>query len=200
MDHNPNKKFIRQAADGDTAAFDDITKIYLADVYRYLVWLTKDAQKAEDITQDTFVKAWRSIQKSDTARPFLPWLLRIARNCAFDFFRKKVITPFSALTDHEQHFFLRQASSIPTPDETARQNERAQLVQAILNTLSANYREVIVLHYLEGLSVPEVAQVLNLSQETARTRLRRARALFRESLERHENNTMAGNIEPSLAK
>lgn len=174
--------YIQQALTGDTASFDELVKKYLPDVYRYLLWLTHDSETASDITQEAFVRAWQKLNKFDTAQSFKPWLLRIARNRAYDHLRRKVIIPFSYLSQAEEYHVRQTADTAPQPAAHAQSLEQAEHVQAVLDKLPVKYREALVLHYLEELTTPEIAEVLNVNHETVRTRLRRARAMFRETL------------------
>lgn len=172
---------VQQALIGDTTSFDELTKKYLPDVYRYILWLTHDSDTASDVTQEAFVRAWQKLKKFDTAKTFKPWLLRIARNCAYDHLRRKIIIPFSHLSDAEEHYVTQTADAAPRPAAITQNLEQAERVQEVLDNLPIKYREVLILHYLEDLTTPEIANVLNLNYETIRTRLRRARALFREN-------------------
>lgn len=176
-----DNSYVQQALTGNKVAFDVLVKTYLPDVYRYLLWIVHDSDTAQDIAQDAFVRAWQNLKKFDSARSFKPWLLRIARNCAYDHFRRKAIMPFSHLSETEKYYVGQTADTAPQPDVNAQSLEQVEHVQTALGMLPAKYREVLVLHYLEELTTPEIANVLNLNHETVRTRLRRARALFRDT-------------------
>ena len=174
--------YVQKALTGNKDAFDELVKIYLPDVYRYLLWIVHDSNTAQDIAQEAFVRAWQNLKKFDSARPFKPWLLRIARNCAYDHLRRKEIIPFSHLSEAEEYYVRQTVDTAPQPATHAHNLEQAEHVQAMLDRLPVKYREVLMLHYLEELTTPEIANMLSLNHETVRTRLRRARALFRETL------------------
>lgn len=182
--------YVQQALTGDRNAFDELVKIYLPNIYRYLLWITHNSDTAQDIAQEAFIRAWQNLKKFDSDRPFKPWLLRIARNCAYDHLRKKTIIPFSHLSEAEEHYVSQIPTKASQPQEQAANNEQATHVQAILDQLAPKYREVLILHYLEELAAPEIADVLNLNHETVRTRLRRARTLFRETLTAQDGTFM----------
>jgi RNA polymerase sigma-70 factor (ECF subfamily) len=180
------EKVIEEAKTGSQEAFESLVKQYLPIVYRYIARLTGDRHLAEELSQETFIRAWKNIGQFETGKPIKPWLMRIARNCAFDSLRKKKTVAFSSLSEPEQY----RLENIPTknlsPIELAEKREKKELVKNILDRLSENEREVLVLHYLEELTVPEIAQILNKQEETVRTRLRRARASFRGEKEKSE--------------
>lgn len=179
-------KLIEKAKDGSQEAFESLMKQHLPIVYRYTARLTGDQHLAEELSQETFIRAWKNIGRFETGKPIKPWLMRIARNCAFDSLRKKKTVAFSSLSEPEQY----RLENIPTenlsPTELMEKKEKKELVKNILDRLSGDEREVLVLHYLEELTVPEIAQILKKPEETVRTRLRRARASFREEKEGNE--------------
>jgi RNA polymerase sigma-70 factor, ECF subfamily len=175
-----DNQLISQALAGDNSAFDQVVSHYLPDIYRFVYWITHDTKSAEDITQDTFIKAWQNLKKFDTQKPFKPWLLRIAHNCAIDHLRKKSFTPFTHLSEAEQALIHQQPNSSPSPEQTTHLNEQNLHIQIALDSLPIKYKEVLVLNYLEGYSASEIGVILKISHETVRTRLRRARILFRK--------------------
>jgi len=190
---------VQQTLRGNTVAFDELVKIYLPDVYRYLLWLAHDSDTAQDITQEAFIRAWKNLKKFDATKSFKPWLLRLARNAAYDHMRQKAVLPFSRLSEQEEYYVNQIQDTTLLPVEQTVNNERSAEVQTVLSQLSVKYREVLVLHYFEELAAPEIADVLNLSHETVRTRLRRARALFRKSFEQsgYETNPLTTLLNPA---
>lgn len=184
--------YVQQALTGNKTAFDELVKIYLPDVYRYLLWITHDSDTAQDIAQETFIRTWQNLNSFDSARPFKPWLLRIARNTAYDYLRRKVVLPFSHLSKQEEYYISQLPTAAPQPQEHFANNEQTAQIRAVLNRLPPKYREVLTLHYLEELTAPEIAGVLNLNHETVRTRLRRARTAFRTAFE--QSSLTLGNF------
>ncbi len=199
---NREQTLILKAQAGETGAFDELVTIYLPQVYRYLWWLVRDEATAQDLTQETFVRGWKSLHKIDPNRPWRAWLLRIARNCAYDYFRKKSTVPFSRLMETEDYQINQAVDEADLPDEQAEKNELAQQTRVILDELPTKYREVLMMHYLDDLSVSEIAQALNVSGETIRTQLRRGRLLFKKAWQTnlgHDINTVRPlNLAPGL--
>jgi RNA polymerase sigma-70 factor (ECF subfamily) len=173
---------------GEKAAFDIMVVKYLPLVYRYLHRLVGNKENAEELSQESFIRAWKNIHLFDVQKTFKPWLLRIARNCAFDYFRKKKTLPFSSLSETEQFQLENTPTKNASPKELAEKNENAVLVSTLLSLLSDSEKEVLTLHYLDELTVPEIAVILKKPEETIRTRLRRAREAFREAKTKNDKS------------
>lgn len=171
---------IIDAQNGDEVAFAELVKQNLPLAYRYLFRLTGNEATAEDLAQETFISVWKNLSRFDIEKPFRPWLYRIARNCAFDFLRKKNTVPFSYLSEQEQLKLETLPDNSTSPANTAEKHETKALVTKLLSKLSEIEREILTLHYLDELTVPEISEVLKKPEETIRTRLRRARDAFRE--------------------
>lgn len=163
--------------------FDELVKSYLPSVYRYLLTMLRQKEAAEDMAQEAFMRAWQHIGSYDTSKPFKPWILRIARNCALDSLRKKQLLSISLLDRQEQNTLEQIPDISPIPHEAAVTNETKEDIKTALQSLKYDYQEILTLHYLEDLTVPDIAQMLEIPLETARTRLRRGRAALREILQ-----------------
>jgi RNA polymerase sigma-70 factor (ECF subfamily) len=181
MTDSTDRYLLGAVQNGDNASFDEIVKRYLPLVYRYLLRLTQNTHLAEDLTQETFIRAWKNISRFDTAKPLKPWLMNIAHNGAIDVLRRKKVSSFSSLSEAEQFQVSNIIDRVPTPHRQAEQADTAAYVENILSALTANDREVLTLHYLEELPANEIAIILNMPLETVRTRLRRARTAFRNA-------------------
>lgn len=167
----------------DQLEFDALVRQYLPLVYSYLARLTHDAPLAEDLTQETFIRAWKNIRSFDIDKPFKPWLMRIARNCALDTLRRKQTVAFSSLSAAEYAQVESLAHIAATPLQHAQAAETATRITEALRRLTPLEQEVLTLHYLDELSTREIAEVLSLPLETVRSRLRRARQAFRSIIE-----------------
>lgn len=187
------KEVIQSIQNGNKDLFDNLVNDYLSLVYRYLVRLTGDAQLAEDLSQETFIRVWKNIYRFEIDKPFKPWLMRIARNTAYDALKKRKIIPFSKLSTEELEFIDSIKDTQPAPSELAQQGEVATHVNETLTKLTDTEKEVLVLHYLEEMPVTEIASFLKVPVETVRTRLRRARQAFRR-----ENGEEPGLPSPSV--
>lgn len=182
------------AQKGDETAFAELVKENLPLIYRYLFRLTGNQVVAEDLAQETFVRVWKNLARFNPDKPFRPWLYRIARNCAYDFLRKKNTVPFSYLSENEQLKLESLPDNKVSPAETAEKTETAALVNTLLSELSETEREILTLHYLDELTVPEIAEILKKPEETVRTRLRRAREAFREAKVENEPSSIPAPV------
>jgi RNA polymerase sigma-70 factor (ECF subfamily) len=162
--------------------FDGVIREHLPAVYGYLLRFTGSKETAEDVAQETFIRAWRHWKKYDSTKPLKPWLLAIARNAALDAVRKKNIIPFSFLATEAYEGIFDVPDDSASPADVAAAGERRQEVHRQLAAIKPAYREVLTLHYIDEMSVPEVANILKLPLETVRTRLRRARQALRGQL------------------
>ena len=160
---------IRHAANGDAAAWEPLVLAHQEAVFRLSYLLLGDPDDAEDIAQETFLRAWNHLKRFDTTRPLRPWLLSIASNLASNR-RRSAGRYLSALT----RAFRNEPSSIPSIEEkSTRQMEASHLWQAV-QTLSAPDQQIVYLRYFLDLSVGETAEVLRIAEGTVKSRLSRA--------------------------
>jgi RNA polymerase sigma-70 factor (ECF subfamily) len=148
---------------------------YQRPVISLLVRLTGDAALAEDLAQETFVKAFRNLAAFDATRRLSAWILRIAHNVGIDAMRRRRVRIVS--TDARPSGGPAQAPEPPAPampDPVEQQALRGALQDAMA-TLRSDQREAIVLRYEEGLSFEEIGQVLGIPEVTARSHVHRAR-------------------------
>ncbi len=134
-----------------------------------------DAELAADLTQETFLDAWRDLERLADGRAVAPWLYRIARNNLLPHWRRRqpVSLDDLAAADGAEPHPLRQADPTPTCDERA-------LIAQVLSGLSTPLQEALLLHCQQGLTSEEVGQALAISGEAARKRIGRAKTQFRQ--------------------
>lgn len=159
-------------------SWDDIVAQHSARVYRLAYRLTGNQHDAEDLTQDVFVRVFRSL---DTYRPgtFEGWLHRITTNLFLDRMRRKQRIRFDALSDDASaRLTSREAGPAQTYDDTHLDDD----VQRALDSLAPAYRAAVVLCDIEGLTYEEIADILDVKLGTVRSRIHRGRAQLREQL------------------
>ena len=165
----PEPETIRRARAGDLRAFESLVREYQADVWRFAYHLTRNRAAAEDVTQEAFLRAYRALHSYKGQAKFTSWLLRIARNCAVDAYRKtRRETPVAeqpeATMQGEGHHW-----------GSAGPEERARIHDAI-RRLPASLREPFVVIEVLGYSYEETAVILGLRIGTVKSRMHRARA------------------------
>jgi RNA polymerase sigma-70 factor (ECF subfamily) len=177
----------RSASRGDRQAFSRLVDEHKRAVHGLCHRLLRDAEEARDAAQETFVRAFTSIDTYDSAQAFAPWLLRIARNHCVDVLRRRIpdarrveldADPPEGAPDRE----LADAS-VPPPDEAMERRQTAATLSRAVDALPANYREVVQLFHVEHLSYKEIAVTLDVPIGTVMTWLHRARGRLRSALE-----------------
>ncbi len=188
-----NEELVAQYLQGDELAFKEITNRTLGNVYSFALRFTGNESDAQDIAQETFVKAWRHLAsyRPETSK-FSTWLMRIAHNTAIDYLRKKKQVPFSSFDVEEKNVL---AETVPDPallaEEALIQAEDAQTLQAAIQQLPAPQREVLLLHYTNHLTFEEIGTLLHASINTVKSRHFRALITLRKLLsQQHEGGSL----------
>ncbi len=159
--------------------WEDIVRNHSTRVYRLAYRLTGNPHDAEDLTQEVFVRVFRSLS-SYTPGTFEGWLHRITTNLFLDWARRRQRIRFEGLADEMAH---RLAGSEPTPAEVFDDSHLDDDVQAALKALPPEYRAAVVLCDIEGFSYEEIAATLGVKLGTVRSRIHRGRAQLRAALE-----------------
>ena len=161
---------------GDSKAWEDIVFEYQAPLSRYLYNMVRDKELARDLTQDTFIEAYRGIANTEGDLKLKSWLYRIATNNAIQVLRRRKIISWT--TWAEEKHDRREPESIE--DEFAQR----ELVRDVLDRLPEKYKAILLLHDYQGFKCPEISNILNISLDAAKKRLARGREMFRETYER----------------
>jgi len=179
------KKRIKQVKKGDQNAFAEIVELFKDKVYQLCYRMVGNAHDAEDIAQEAFIRAYININSYDTDRKFSTWLYRIATNLSIDRLRKRKPDYFLD-AEIEGTEGLTMYSQLPSdelqPDEMVESLEFKAWIQQEINELPVMYRSVIVLKYIEELSLKEIGEILDLPIGTVKTRIHRGREALRKRL------------------
>jgi len=171
---------VRAAQQGDAAAFTDIVRRYQKAVYRVAYGLTRNAADADDLAQETFVRAWRALDRFRPDEPLYPWLSRIAINLSYSLFRRRKRRPETSIEPLIEAG--RQWAGEEDPERDAEHRERDAKIAESFGELKEDHRAVLVLRVVEGLSYEEIARTLNVPVGTVMSRLSRARSELRAGL------------------
>jgi RNA polymerase sigma-70 factor (ECF subfamily) len=173
-----------QVAAGNESAFEVLVCRHASGVSRYLRSMVKDAERALDLTQETFLKVWLKADRFKPTAPFRAWLYKLARNTAISDLRKarvREVLNLSWPTRDSGEFD--PAWSGRGPEEATLATEVRQLVGEQLQRLPQKLRETFVLADVEGLSMTELARVTGSPEGTVKARLHRARRALRQALD-----------------
>ena len=178
-----DKKLVENSLAGDNEAYAELLNRYLKPVYNFLQTFIRDPEVLDDLTQITFIKAWKNLKRFDPEKNFKTWIFVIAKNTAYDFFRKKKTLPFSAFANEEGNNYLENvATDEILPQEILEKVEQEKNFDEKINELSDHYRNVLLLHYKENISFKEISQILDIPYSTIKSRHQRALAKLKSIL------------------
>ena len=178
-------QLILQTREGDRRAFDLLVKRYQKRVYFLALRMARDHDAADDIAQETFVRAYFAIGSFTLGRNFYTWLYRICMNLSINHIkRRKFAVPASQMSDESDP--LEQAASAPNPSEALLSKEKTARIESAIDSLSPKYKAVLVLRAYEDMSYEDIARTLDISVGTVMSRLFRAREKIRDVLEEDE--------------
>lgn len=178
-----DEALVAQHLQGDAQAFAELVTRYTAPVFNFAARLTGDRAEAENVTQETFLRAYAALPRSRTDLAFKPWLFQIAVNLCRDLARKKRPAAFAELAQ-EDGVAPEETIEDPAPLllDTVAERELEQALARAVAALPETYRAVVTLRYTEGLSYEDMAAALGLPVNTVRTHLFRAKAMLRQML------------------
>ncbi len=185
---NPEMELVRRAQQGDTAAFGELVSKYERRVYRMARQITQSDEDAEDVLQDSFLKAFEHLGSFQGQSKFYTWLTRIAVNESLMKLRKRKTDRTVSLDENietEEDDIVREiAVWDDTPELKYSQTEMRQILDSAIQSLKPIFRTVFILRDVEELSTEETAEALGLSIAAVKSRLLRARLQLRERLTR----------------
>lgn len=178
---------VRAAAGGDRQALERLLMRAQEVALRFSVTVCGHVADAEDVMQEALLKTYRYVDRIRDPEAFRPWLYRTVRNACLMKRRRRVDEPATLLSLDEgprgqPEGRMDVPDSAKTPDEIAMNRWLGRRLRQALKTLPSQYRVVVLLREVEGLSTREVADVMGVTEANVKTRLHRARAMLRESL------------------
>jgi RNA polymerase sigma-70 factor, ECF subfamily len=183
---------VRRCIGGDAAAWEEIVQRYHRRIYNVCYRFAGDAENAQDLTQEVFIKMYRTLNTYDSGKgAFMTWVTTITRNLLVDHFRK---TKGDRLTDsidqpvseHEdaQPLSAQIADSALPPDAAVQSRETREMVHLALQKLSPELREAVILRDLQDMDYREIASALRVPEGTVKSRINRGRAELARLLQR----------------
>lgn len=174
------KKQIEKAKVGDQVAFTSLLDYYWNEVYGFMLQRTENETDAEDITIETFAKAFDKISTYNPEFQFNTWLIAIAKNVHIDMLRKKKSTLFLDITDEEDNQAYNVADSSPSAEDDLITEQNLSRLLQFIKELKPHYQEVIQLRYFQELSYQEISEQLEEPLSNVKVKLLRAKKLLAE--------------------
>ncbi len=181
------KHILAKARKGDVTAFEKLVTLYERRVYAAALRSSASPEDAADITQEVFLRAWKSLDTFRGNSGFATWLFRITANMCVDFARRRQSQPQTQALTVEDDFERPIPDNNPTPEEHLDNMELGRELAAALNEVSEDHRRIVLLRDVSGLSYTEIADALEISEGTVKSRLSRARLALRDILLRRGN-------------
>ncbi len=170
------------AARDDVDAFGEIVERYEQPLLRYVLRLSDITQEeAEEVLQETFIKAWKNINEFDEGQKFSSWIYRITHNETISEYRKRKARGSKQRVEWDEELFANLPGDIAVPRDVDRRLDAASIRQAV-TWLPDNYRNAIILRYLEEKSYDEIADILRMPLGSVATLVNRAKKMLRDRL------------------
>lgn len=191
-DNQAVNALVRRCVSGDAAAWQDIVQQYHRRIYNICYRFSGSSEDASDLTQEVFIKIYRTLSTFDTTRAsFMTWVTTVTRNLLVDHFRKG---KYDRITDSldappaSQEEGLTMAEQLedrgPSPESRVRSQETKKLVHEGLKRLSPELREAVILRDLQDMDYKDIAKVLNVPEGTVKSRINRGRTELARALQR----------------
>jgi RNA polymerase sigma-70 factor (ECF subfamily) len=196
---SPDERLLRDFLAGQEDAFAELVERYSRELYIFVTRFVRNPAVAEDVVQETFVQVYQSAGGFDLSRRFRPWLYTIAANKARDHLRERqrkreiTIGAGAVRTDAGESSYLDYlADDESPPDAKLAAEEQRNIVRAIIDTLPANLREILLLGYFQRLPYKEIAEVLSIPLGTVKSRLHAAVSAFADAYQKAQTTGTHG--------
>ena len=175
---------IRRAAAQDAAAFEQLMLLHQKPVYNICYRMAGNAEDALDLSQEVFLKLWRTLTQYQFDAAFSTWLYRLTQNVCIDFLRKQKRQPTVPLETEQdgETLELPLPDSAPGPEELALHDEKRRVLAEAMQALPEEQREILILRVVNDLPYERIAEILDLQLGTVKSRLARARMQLKKIL------------------
>ncbi len=182
---------IKKAQNGDSQAFNYLIKGYFKKLYNIAYRMSNNADDAADMTQEIMIKLFKNISSYSGDSKFSTWVYRVATNTCLDELKKikrhRNYSIDKEIETDDGDFTGEIEDTAPTAEQLAEQNELKSIVKSAISMLSPDYKAIIILRDIQGLSYGEIAQVLGCTNGTVKSRISRARAQLKIIIENNFN-------------
>lgn len=191
------QELVRRAQSGEEAAFEELIRRHQQRVFGLVTGILRRRDDVEDVVQQVFLKVFVSLKRFDQRSAFSTWLYKISVNECWDYLRKRKVRPLTYEADLSEDQVSRLdgvASAENPPEDPGQLAEARDLLERMLDKLPEEDRQLLMLKEVEGFSVQELAEMLNLNVNTVKVRLFRSRARLTDVYKRRlESNTSQPN-------
>lgn len=180
-----DRAYVERALGGDEAAFAALMEKYQHGLYHHIRRMLRDKKEAEDLVQESFIKAFSALASYSSDYAFSTWLYKIATNHTIDYLRKRKLPTFSIdkpLRTKEGELEYELPDTTYRPDRHVVEDQRRELIQQAIDDLPPKYHRVIVMRHQEEKSYEEIAEELDLPLGTVKAHIFRARKLLYKHL------------------
>jgi len=175
------KELVRRTIEGDEEAFGVLVKKYRTKVFNLAYSLTRDRDAADDLAQESFIKAYFALPRFKLKSGFGTWLYRIAMNTVKDYLRKKGRIREVTFGKEIEHLVI-QEDEMERKEKKQQEEQNRRLVHEAIQSLPEKYQLILSLRDIQGFSYGEIADILNVSPGTVDSRLHRARKTLRKKI------------------
>jgi len=184
-----DQEVVLMARSGREAAYRELIRRYERPIFALLFRMVRDRELAEDLAQETFIKALNAIESYRPEFKFSSWIFKIANNAAIDHLRRRELdtlsldgSPHAATPEAMQATALQIGARQESPLDAVEAKELGGAIEAAIGRLRPEYRSCILLRHVEGRAYEEIAEILDLPLGTVKTYIHRARNELRQSL------------------
>lgn len=178
MDHDEEVLLVARAKQGDIEAFEALYEMHKTAIYRTALAVTRNTSAAEEILQEAFLRAYRSLDDIHDDAPLAPWLYRVTVNLSYDWARRRQ----RWISTIEQLIERLMMVAVTTPEQLTEERELHEIIHTAIGRLSFNHRITLILYYMHDFSVEEIAEITECPVGTVKSRLYYGRQKLREEL------------------
>lgn len=182
-------RLAKLARNGDRNAFAELVELYKDKIFHLAYRMLNNKQEAEDAVQETFLRVYTNLHRYDEYQKFSTWIFRIGTNLCIDKLRrrKQTYSLDAEMTDGEGNdYYAMLPSDEDTPEKQLIVSETQAQIHRAIETLPEKYKSVVILRYLQDMSLQEISDVLDMPVTTIKTRVHRGREYLRKKLEQEE--------------
>ena len=190
QDNSFEQSLVLAAQSGNQQAFERLYGLYYSKVYALALSTLKNSADAEDVLQQTFISAWQNLKTLADASAFNTWIQRITLNRCYTLLRSRhIMVSIEADEDDEDAQKVELESDFMLPEVYAEKSDLSSRLGAIINSLSAVQRQTVTLFYYDGMTIEEIAKVMDCSESTVKSRLFLARKALKTEIEEQERKS-----------